>query len=46
MSIRKLITRLVRRRRPAERALPADEDARRLELLVQSGIAANKLPPR
>jgi len=42
MSIKALITRfLARRRRPA----PV-EDERLLEKLVQSGVAANKLPPR
>jgi hypothetical protein len=45
MSIKELIARFVRRR-PRERALPAEDDERRLEKLIQSGVAANKLPPR
>jgi hypothetical protein len=45
MSIKALITRFLASRQSSRRSA-ATEDDRLVEKLVQSGVAANKLPPR
>jgi hypothetical protein len=46
MSIKDVVTRLMARRRRRRRPALVDEDDRLVEKLVQSGVAANKQPPR
>jgi hypothetical protein len=48
MKLRQAVRGLFKRRKNAERrrAQTDAEKAREIELLVQSGVAANKVPPR